>query len=1450
MNLRRKIIVGLLLLAIMSRAQPNMIVEHYSLSEGLLSNTVYCSLKDADGFVWFGTWHGLCSFDGGKFTSHVRRQNSQSEASPRKILSIAEDRAGCLWIRNVDNRLYVYDKRLDRYHEVSNELKRLSQNVQVIKVQPMDNGHVLLLTRNKSLFEAYTQPNGRVVVAKLYDAAYNINPATMRLKQNVLGATANRLFWIGKDFKIDAVERQASSPRLSSESEYTCYCRKGGNVYVGTADGRVIAWNRLASKVISLSGQQSPSAVTSLISYGKTFFATTANGCFVGGKQCLKMPHTKAVYTDATGGIWLQQGNEMLLRFHPATQQKATFRMPTGDTVAQICFADNGNNGLFILWPTGNVFRYTRQDGRMTSITDARNFIAPTEEPVRFYQMMKDREGLLWLTSTAQGVYKINFPPAHFRFLTHSYLTTEQQQDAGVRALFQQRNGDLWIANRNGGLFCVDAKSGELKRNLSGKVGTVYHIMEDHSGQLWFSTKGNGLVRATPDEQAADGYRLTRFLPDGRNRYAINSARVYYTLEDSKRRIWVCTFGGGLNLLEQMPNHEVRFHHKGNDFKTYPRYDLYLSVRMLAEDKAGRFWVGTTDGLMSFEGNFKRPADIQFSAYRDNGEGDIISSDVFSLLKDSKGDIWMGIFGGGLNKLVGVDPKTNKPQWVNYPFVERFSGNVVYSIAEDKDHWLWFCTENRLASLNPNDNTLHYYDRLAGFPQVNIEDNTSICLADGRLLIGCREGVLAFNPVDVNKESRQVYSTFLVEFRVQNKLLSDFTPPLYDGAVRYASEITLKHNQNMFTVEYATLNFTDQSKLSYTYILEGYEKQWHNSGGSRVASYANVPPGKYTFRVKALGIEAKERAVTIRILPPWWATWWAYIIYALLALALCFGAFRLVAYMIKMRNEVYVNERLAELKIRFFTNVSHELRTPLTLIQNPIGELKKHETLSKDGQEYLSLIDSNAKKMLLLVNQILDFRKVQNGKMKLHVSLCDMNSLLENFRREYAIHAKERDIAYIFEMPAEHVMAWCDKKKMGVVVNNLINNAFKYTRQGGQVCVALESDEQKQWCRIRVEDDGASIPKSQMEEIFERFSQANNHSGDTAAGTGIGLSLSREFVNMHHGTIHVENLPNEKGVAFVVEIPMGREHFAAESMEPCYDDETATNVSRGETAETSDVAEEPTEDLPIVLLIEDNVDLCRMIRLQLGHEYNLVVAHDGKAGLRKIYQYHPDVIVTDLMMPEIDGMELLRRVRNDFTVSHIPIIVLTAKQGEDVHAQVLRAGANSFITKPFSSELLRARLHQLLEEQRIFQRKMVLERTDEKGDAADAKDSQQAAYEQHLVKKDLEFVRRIRSIIEQNLQSDSFNIDALAAEAGLSRSVFFKKMKSLTGFAPVDYVREIRLDKAVTMVKHTDSNITEIAYAVGFRDSGYFTKCFRQKFGKSPKEYRADYQSGKMQAGK
>jgi len=690
------------------------------------------------------------------------------------------------------------------------------------------------------------------------------------------------------------------------------------------------------------------------------------------------------------------------------------------------------------------------------------------------------------------------------------------------------------------------------------------------------------------------------------------------------------------------------------------------------------------------------------------------------------------------------------------------------------------------------------------------------------------------------------YDTRIVDFKISNRDLRSFhEDPVLKESITFADAIRLKYNQSMFTIEFAALNFYNPNRVFYRYILEGYEKEWHYNGKNRIASYTNVPPGSYTFRVETIDEANPElvsnRTLAITILPPWWLSWWAIVIYVVLGIIALYFSLRLAFFMIKMKNDIYIEQKVSEMKIKFFTNISHELRTPLTLIKGPIQELREHETLSPKGVQYVELMEKNTNQMLQLVNQILDFRKIQNGKMRLHVSLIDFNELVVSFQKEFRVLSEENEVSFTFQLPDAAIMIWADKEKLSIVIRNIISNAFKFTPSGGSIHVVAGLAEDGEHCFLRVEDNGIGIPQNKLTEVFERFSQGENAKNSYYQGTGIGLALSKEIVNLHHGVIRAES-PEGKGTVFIVELLLGKEHYRISEVD-FYVSDTET-APAGDVSSTDIMAEEDSEEqteidasLPNLLLVEDNKDLCQLIKLQLEDKFNIHIANNGVDGLKKVHLYHPDIVVTDQMMPEMDGLEMLQSIRKDFQISHIPVIILTAKNDEGAKTKAITLGANAYITKPFSKEYLLARIDQLLSERLLFRERIRLQMENQKTTEEDS-------YEQYLVKKDVQFLEKIHQVIEENMDDSDFNIDTIASGIGLSRSAFFKKLKSLTGLAPVDLVKEIRLNKSVELIKNTDLSISEIAFAVGFKDSGYYSKCFRKKYNQTPREYMSEWRKG------
>lgn len=1450
----------LLLISISGFCNRSMIVSNYTIEDGLPHNTVHCALMDCDGLMWFGTWYGLASFDGVKFRSYNNRDDNVTDIPPHKIQVIVESKDNNLWVKTIDHKLFFFDKRNERYYDVFNEIKKkYSVSPKIIKIQKTDDGNLLLLTKNKDLLKAESRGDGSVNVQLLYDSQ---SKREHKLTNNLLIEDANFINWIGMDFTIlscpkgKLLKSKPSDFLLKkidpdSKTEFSSAFSYNNTLWLGDYSGNLYKIDVNNGSITKRKVVEGGGAILDIVSAnGKSLIVSVQNSGIYeysvkDGVISKIMPLTSRdnvglSCVDSYDKVWIQLDNNELVYYDPFNKIKKIFILPQGKVNRDMKMQDGKELGMFFLTTSGDVMYFNRSDESMTQINNLSD-LRPEGNKRVFFDILLDKDNILWLTSTSNGIYKICFPKQQFNLFHLPGAHSGDEDSYAVKSLYQARNGDMWISTRQAEVYQLE-RDGKVKRIFSSKnyyIGNVYHFMEDRDGNMWFSTKGNGLIEGTPDASSPLGYKFRRFAYDEKNPNSISGNDVYYTYQDSHSRIWVALFGGGLNLIEQ-ENGRVNFRNKFNSFENYPKYGLYMEVRNVVEDKTGRIWVGTSDGLMSFDGNFKEPNLINFEIYRNEMPGSNISdNDIYVLYKDAASQIWVSVFGGGLNKLVSYDSEKKRPVFKQYSIQQGLKSDVILSIIEDDNKNLWLATENGVTRFDMKNETFRNFDRYDGFMNVQMEEESVMKTLSGDLWFGNREGILSFNPQKIETYNYN-YKTFIVDFFVSNKSLRGSKDNnVRRQSIQYLNSITLDHNQSNFVIEFAALNYYNQNRVSYRYILEGFEKEWHFNARNRIASYPNVPPGKYTFRVQTID-EANpslnsERTLEIIILPPWWLTWWAYIIYTILGLFLAYAVVKGILFYIRMRNEIYIEQRVSDLKIRFFTNISHELRTPLTLMMGPIQELKQKQQLDEKGKQYLSLIEKSSGQMLQLVNQILDFRKIQSGKMILHVSHLDLNKLIDSFHKEFLVMAEENEINYSFLLDNEDIMVWADKEKLEIVIRNLLSNAFKFTRPGGSITVSTGLTEDKNHCYIRVEDTGVGIPQNKLSEIFERFSQGENSKNPSYnPGTGIGLALSKEIVTLHHGDIKTESKVGQ-GSAFTVELLLGKDHYKPSEANFYYGDEVSEDKTEDAPADVSGeekTDETPAEnkDLPTLLVVDDNKDLGNLIRMQLEDKYNVYVASNGVEGLRKIHLYHPDIVVTDQMMPEMSGTEMLQEVRKDFRISHIPVIILTAKHDEDAKIKAISLGANAYITKPFSKEYLEARIEQLLGERKVFREKIwnQQETVDES-----AKD----VYEAYLVKKDVQLLEKIHQVIEENMQNSDFNIDTIAENLGLSRSAFFKKLKSLTGFAPVDLVKEIRLNKSVELMKNTDMTISEIAFEVGFKEAGYYGKCFRKKYNQTPTEY-------------
>jgi signal transduction histidine kinase/DNA-binding NarL/FixJ family response regulator len=708
-------------------------------------------------------------------------------------------------------------------------------------------------------------------------------------------------------------------------------------------------------------------------------------------------------------------------------------------------------------------------------------------------------------------------------------------------------------------------------------------------------------------------------------------------------------------------------------------------------------------------------------------------------------------------------------------------------------------------------------------------------LSDGRLVFGGSKGIDVVSPEKIVTRKYPLTVTF-TNFQLFNKEMNVGMPgsPL-EQSITYTDEIKLKYNQSSFSFEFTALNFLDKTKTQYAYYLSGFEKNWNYVVAERKAVYTNLKPGDYTFYVKAAFWDGKwenePTSLTVVIAPPWWKTTLAYSIYLVLFLVTSLLVSRIVLRISSYRNELRVEKAVNEVKLQFFTNISHEIRTPLTLILGPIEDLLADRKYPDEFRPPLRLMQKNGKRMLHLLNQLLDFRKVQNKKMVLKVAPVGLVEFTRGIYENFIPHARHKGVNFEFVVETKPENVWADPHRLDSVIFNVLSNAFKFTPAGKGVKITIGQNPKGNEAFVKVKDSGPGIKSKDIPLVFNRYSVLSGD-GFTDKGTGIGLNLSNEIIKMHGGEIRVESEPGN-GCVFSIVLKTGTQHLKHQPnvMFVSTDDpylqnwkETSQLIEEAEDEGTGKLEQLAAGHQQTVLVVEDNQQILDYVAEALSVYFSIIKATDGKQGLEIANQHHPDLIISDIMMPEIDGIEMTRRLKADFQTCHIPVILLTARSGIDDQILGIESGAEAYILKPFNMGLLKSIIANMLEQRKLvlnkYRDKMAIEVSDIK-----------------FTSRDQEFIEKLIAFIEENYSDPDLSINKLVDFSCVSRTVFYNKVKSMTGLSPIELMRQVKLKISAQMLLN-GYNVNEAALNIGFNDTRYFSKQFKELFGVLPSQYK------------
>jgi signal transduction histidine kinase/ligand-binding sensor domain-containing protein/DNA-binding response OmpR family regulator len=1426
-------IIVLLFLIVSAYAQPRCKVEYYSAENGLSHEAVTQMLKDHEGFMWFGTWDGINRFDGRSFVSYKSSPGDQSQLGNDRIDQFIEDQNDHLWIMAYDRQVYRFDKKSEQFQPVSpvfsNEGK---QKIVFTRLLHAANGRVWLQSVSNGIYSIpQNEPDPKRVVHY---------PVT---SMNFFYADAVNRIWVGTREGLycfvpaangEYKSSQVTVPALQHKTDFTAVEEDATGLYFGTADGGLVildkktnmfsAWPIADNRIQGLRRSKKKDVL----------YASTLNSQLITFNLHDKKittdnypaaEHLLSIYEDSKGILWVESHSAGVSRIDPVSRTLKQFSNQHTDRLNSInnrVKVWEDNNGLVWVFMKGGGFGYyNNSTGNFEYLLNTPD-AGISRLSDKIYSVYYDQAGVFWVTTNERQLIKIILQSNEFE----QQLLAEQtvsKFDNEVRGIYYDNKGRLWLGIKNGKLYVY--QQGKPVNNLfdnepAAGLGLVYSIMQDNHDNIWLGTKANGLFKAVPVNKDGTKYHLIHF-PASNSNAGIPCKEIYSLLQDKQGRIWIGSFDNGLYLLREEQG-SVKFTPAPELYKNYPK-ELFHKIRHMAQDAAGNLCLGTTNGLLLLNTNTQ-----QIATYRKvpGDKKSLGNNDIQFIYNDAKNRLWLATSGGGLCEAIGDKPFEHV-RFRNYTTKDGMPNDYVLSCTEDVQGNLWLATENGLARFDPNKTIFRNYDSYDGLPRGGFSE-AAVCkrLPNGQLVFGTTKGVLMFDPTRISSERIAANISF-TNLQINNEdAVAGENESVLRQAVNFTNEITLKYNQNIISIDYAILDQRAGNRSALVYRLLGFDSTWHNDQQQRRATYTNLPPGDYVFEVKSLSsdlyLNTPYKRMAITILPPPWKTWWAYALYVLFIGAVLLIVRRYAIAMIRLRNKVTIEKKLAAVKESFFTNVSHELRTPLTLIINPIEQLARKEKLSPEGAAWVNVAGKNASRMVRFINQLLDLRKVESNQATLHRSMVEIVSFVKKISEHFAEALKTKQLKLEIIVSEQELYALVDAEKLDVVIFNLLANAVKFTPDNKTIAIHVSQLPAEKSFLIAVSDQGPGVDKTKLNNIFDLFYEGE-HAAREQKGSGIGLALSKELVQLHGGSIWAEN--NTHG-GLTVSVKIKQHVEAGKHPEPLvYEphDEMPLFID----AAISPIMPPVNNDAPLVLLVEDNDELRVFLGSQLSEFYRVEVAVNGNEGWQRAVEVMPDLILSDIMMPVMDGIQLLDKIKNDINTSHIPVVLLSAKHSVESRIEGLRYGADCYITKPFHNEYLIAAIDNLLN-----QRKKLFERLVNKKPATELSPSPIV-----VTSADELFLKDVIKVVEEKMTDPGFNMETVAESLSMSRSAFYKKFKSLTGLTTVEFVRDMRLQRAKQYLDGGSTNISEVAYWSGFNNPKYFSTCFREKYQMSPSDY-------------
>lgn len=1411
------------------KAQPICVARQYTVRDGLIQSNPAQILQSHNGFIWVSTWNGVSRFDGRDF------ETFQFDSLLNQHMQRLENTAdGNLWMIAYDRHsLYLYDI---RENKLINVLKQYEQHfntpLQIENLYPLSKGITWVTLNNGGCFrisdKECTVSSGIQYITAIDDVELG---KVSRVFEDKQGEE-----WVFSDKGVSIFGK-----RTISSYPFSMFETMDNLVFLASQNGRLAYYDVNTMQFNIVPFQEKIQHINGIKVLKDNQLAVLSDkGLYLCHFPELAMEKydfslpghddaaVRKVYQDSKGFLWIFTGLPGIIRLDPETGVKQYLNTPSGymaSSPENELFIYEDPNGVVWTIPYKGIFSYYDEKSRELKV-----YFTPGRNHIPYSPIIKttyvDKQNNLWIKSQRSFI-KMFFPPS-------PYTYRELDNYFDTKSFLFDSDEHLWIATKKGIIRIMDSQKnllgylspdGELAQTETVFAeGGIYVMLKDQAQTIWLGSKENGLFRLVPRNRPYH-YEVYHYMNNPSDPYSISDNKISCIDEDHNGRIWIGTYGGGLNLVEEKEDGAIRFIHAENKLSGFP-INRTNSIRCMVEGPGHTMLVGTIEGLITFSSDFSDYENIRFylNLPRPQATDGLCSADVMSVLRTTDETIYCYCYGGGLCKLVSSNLLSDELRFRSFG---KETSPLARALIEDKNHNIWIGSETDITLFDVHDQTFESFGETFFNRSFNYSECLPVTDRQGDILMGTEGGMLVFSPDSIVK---QTYEAPIVVTGIK------YSEDNLSHVLSDADYLEIPTRRRNFTISFAALDYTNSLDIEYAYKLD--DNQWYYIGKKNSVSFVSLPAGKYQFQIKATNGDGiwmnTVKTVTLQVLPTFWETGWAKAFYLVVVLVISLAIGYVFFYIYYLKHKVNMEQRLAEIKVRSFIDISHELRTPLTLISGPVSEVLSQEPLTSRTRHHLQLVQKNINRMLLLINQVLDFRKIQNKKMGLTIEYRDIIIMLHNIMDNFRLLATEKNINFSLQTTLPSVFLWIDSDKFEKIIFNLLSNAFKYTPDNKSITlIVMESG---QFVSIAVKDEGIGISKDKVPSIFERFTTVSKEN-DMQPSSGIGLSLVNELVKMLHGEIQVES-EVKKGSVFKLVLHKGKEIYAQDkNVEYILNDtseEQETVLAEPEQNDKTSLPDMPPATKVKVMVVEDNAELRQFICEILSGTYRVVGVADGVMALEKIEEEIPDFIITDIMMPRMDGIELIRHIKENVNTCDIPLIILSAKSSVEDRIQGLQLGIDDYIPKPFSSDYLKSRIENLIRQRKVLQSAFL-----SKYGAQPKKEPLEAiAYPvSQIVPLDELFMQKLVGFMEENYSNPGLRVNDLAEFMNMSRSVFNRKVNGIMGISPIEYIKNYRLNKAKSFIQ-SGMSFSEVAFAVGFSDPGYFGKAFKKAFNQTLTEYK------------